>query len=118
MKKLVIGAFALSLIAAPALAAPGHDNHDNHNNNQMTNHMSGHMDNHMNAMSANSHMKHHGWKSGQRLPSQWQHGHDVDWRAHHLRQPPRGYHWVQTDGDYVLAAVATGVILSTIFANQ
>jgi len=119
MKKLVIGAFALSLIVAPAFAAPGHDNHDNnHNNNQMTNHMSGHMDNHMNAMGANNHMQRHGWKKGQRLSSQWQHGHDVDWRAHHLRQPPRGYHWVQTDGDYVLAAVATGVILSTIFANQ
>jgi len=114
MKKLIIGVFALSLIAAPAFAAPGHDNHDNHNNN----HMSNHMDNHMNAMSAHNRMTHHGWKSGQRLPSQWQHGHDVDWRAHHLRQPPRGYHWVQTDGDYVLAAVATGVILSTIFANQ
>ncbi len=110
MKKLVIGAFALSLIAAPAFAAPGHDNHG-----PMDNHMSNHMDNHSNA---NNHMMHHGWKKGQRLSSQWQHGHDVDWRAHHLRQPPRGYHWVQTDGDYVLAAVATGVILSTIFANQ
>ncbi|HZV93653.1 MAG TPA: RcnB family protein [Caldimonas sp.] len=37
-----------------------------------------------------------------------------DWRGHHLRPPPRGYHWVQTGGDYVLAAIATGVITSII----
>ena len=37
-----------------------------------------------------------------------------DWRGHHLRQPPRGYHWVQTGGDYVLAAIATGVITAII----
>jgi Ni/Co efflux regulator RcnB len=115
MKKLIIGAFALSLIAAPAMAAPGHGNH---NNNNWTNHNNGHMDNHMSNHMGGNHMKHHGWKKGQRLSSQWRHGHEVDWRAHHLRQPPRGYHWVQTDGDYVLAAVATGVILTAIFANQ
>ena len=34
-----------------------------------------------------------------------------DWRGHQLYASPRGYHWVQTGGDYVLAAIATGVIL-------
>jgi Ni/Co efflux regulator RcnB len=33
-----------------------------------------------------------------------------DWRGHRLSAPPRGYHWVQTGGDYVLAAIATGII--------
>jgi Ni/Co efflux regulator RcnB len=28
-----------------------------------------------------------------------------------LRPPPRGYHWVRADNDYLLVAIATGVIL-------
>ena len=32
-----------------------------------------------------------------------------------LRLPPRGYHWVRVDGDAVLAAVATGIVLDTVF---
>jgi Ni/Co efflux regulator RcnB len=33
-----------------------------------------------------------------------------DWRGHRLRQPPRGYHWVQAGSDYVLVAIGTGII--------
>jgi len=40
-----------------------------------------------------------------------------DWRGHHLSAPPRGYHWVQTGNDFVLAAIATGVI-AEILVNQ
>ena len=40
-----------------------------------------------------------------------------DWRSHHLKAPPRGYHWVQTGNDYVLAAIATGIIAEVLF-NQ
>ncbi|WP_345799237.1 RcnB family protein [Ramlibacter sp. H39-3-26] len=40
-----------------------------------------------------------------------------DWRTHHLSQPPRGYHWVQYGGDYLLIAITTGVIAS-ILLNQ
>lgn len=35
-----------------------------------------------------------------------------DWRGHHLRRPPHGYRWVETDdGDFVLVAISTGIIL-------
>ncbi|MCE3028076.1 RcnB family protein [Salinicola sp. DM10] len=37
-----------------------------------------------------------------------------DWHARHLREPPRGHRWLNIDGDYVLAAVATGVITAII----
>jgi Ni/Co efflux regulator RcnB len=40
-----------------------------------------------------------------------------DWRGHQLSAPPRGYHWVQTGGDYVLAAIATGVIMQILLNN-
>lgn len=42
-----------------------------------------------------------------------------DWRAHRgLYAPPYGYHWVQADGgDYLLVALATGVI-ANLLLNQ
>lgn len=56
---------------------------------------------------------------GDRLPSEYRHRNYVvnDWRGHRLSPPPRGYHWVQAGGDYVLVAIATGVILQ-ILLNQ
>jgi Ni/Co efflux regulator RcnB len=48
----------------------------------------------------------------------WQHATPVDYRAHHLNAPPRGYEWRQSNGQYVLAAVATGAIASIILANH
>jgi len=62
----------------------------------------------------------HSWRRGDRLPSQYRSNQYVvnDWRGHHLRQPPRGYHWVQSGGDYVLAAVATGVIADLIINSR
>jgi Ni/Co efflux regulator RcnB len=58
----------------------------------------------------------HDLRRGGRLPNQYRNRQYVvdDWRGHRLRQPPRGYHWVQTGGDYVLAAIATGVIADLI----
>jgi Ni/Co efflux regulator RcnB len=58
----------------------------------------------------------HDIRRGGRLPSRYRnHQYVVDnWRDHHLRPPPRGYHWVQTGGDYVLAAIATGIIADLI----
>lgn len=39
----------------------------------------------------------------------------VNPHRHHLRTPPRGHHWVQVGGDYVLVAIATGIIANIIF---
>ena len=59
------------------------------------------------------------WRQGGRIPNEYRHRQYVvsDWRGHQLRQPPRGYHWVQHGNDYVLAAIATGVI-AQILANH
>jgi Ni/Co efflux regulator RcnB len=53
---------------------------------------------------------------GDRLPFEYRSKQYVvdDWRGHRLSAPPRGYHWVQTGGDYVLVAIATGVILQLL----
>jgi Ni/Co efflux regulator RcnB len=40
-----------------------------------------------------------------------------DWRSHDLSAPPRGYHWVQTGPDYVLVAIASGIIFQLFLHN-
>jgi Ni/Co efflux regulator RcnB len=61
----------------------------------------------------------HEFRRGGRLPAEYRHNQYVvdDWRGHNLSAPPRGYHWVQTGGDYVLVAIATGVILQLLLNN-
>lgn len=39
---------------------------------------------------------------------------EVDYREHRLSPPPMGHRWVQVGADYVLIAIATGVIASII----
>lgn len=61
----------------------------------------------------------HEFYRGQRLPPEYRNRQYVvdDWRGHHLSAPPRGYHWVQTGGDYVLVAISTGIILQLLLNN-
>ena len=58
----------------------------------------------------------HNWYRGSRLPPEYRTRQYVvdDWRAHRLSAPPRGYQWVQSGGDYLLVAIATGVIASIL----
>jgi hypothetical protein len=57
----------------------------------------------------------HHWQRGERMGyNDWSSAAPVDYRQHHLRQPPRGYEWRESNGQYVLAAVATGLIASMI----
>ncbi|MBK5105817.1 MAG: RcnB family protein [Burkholderiales bacterium] len=61
----------------------------------------------------------HAFRRGGRLPAEYRQRNYVvnDWRGHHLSAPPRGYHWVQSGRDYVLVAVATGIILQLLLNN-
>ncbi|MES1201258.1 MAG: RcnB family protein [Pseudomonadota bacterium] len=58
----------------------------------------------------------HPWARGQRLGYYNGRYAEVDYRSHGLRRPSRGYHWVRDDnsGDFLLAAIATGIITSVI----
>lgn len=40
-----------------------------------------------------------------------------DWRSRRLSAPPYGYQWVQADDNYVLAAIATGLIAQVLLNN-
>ncbi|MBC8727723.1 RcnB family protein [Paraburkholderia sp. UCT2] len=65
-------------------------------------------------------MPHADWRQGDRLPPEYRdHNYVVDdWRGHGLQPPPRGYHWVGVNGDYVLAAIATGIIADVLFSGH
>lgn len=55
------------------------------------------------------------WQRGERMGyNDWNRAERIDYRRHHLRKPPRGYEWRRSNDQYVLAAVATGVITSII----
>lgn len=57
---------------------------------------------------------------------QWQRGHVVDphyradrywvtdWKSRHLSAPPRDHRWLYVNGDYVLVAIASGVIVNIL----
>jgi Ni/Co efflux regulator RcnB len=101
MKRIVTAAavavLGLSSFSGAALAQP-HEHHDNGNHyGQMR----------------------HEWRRGDRIDRrEWAHYQRVDWRRHHLRPPPRGYEWREANGQYVLAAAATGLIASIIAASH
>ena len=48
----------------------------------------------------------------------WNGARPVDYRQHRLRRPPRGYEWRESNGRYVMVAIATGLIASIILNNR
>lgn len=63
-------------------------------------------------------VRHDEWKKGYHMKQEdWSRARPVDYRTYHLKPPPRGYEWRSVDGNYVLAAVATGVIASAVVAS-
>ena len=100
-RTLIVSAVGLTLTGGSLLAQDGHDDRD-------------HRDAHH-----QQYVRHVEWKKGEHIRHEdWDRGEQVDYRQYHLRRPPRGYEWREVDGNYVLAAVATGVIVSTIVASS
>lgn len=98
-------ALALSIVAATLSggAAFAQDHHDDRHDD--------HHDNH-------AYVQHKEWRKGARMNhDDWNRGERVDYRQYHLSAPRPGYEWRQVDGNYVMAAVATGVIASVIVAS-
>ncbi len=93
-------------MAVPAAFAQDHhdDHHDDHRDDRPAAH--------------GNYVRHTEWRKGYHMRQEdWSRGERIDYRRYHLNAPPRGYEWRQVDGNYVLAAVATGVIASAIVAS-
>jgi Ni/Co efflux regulator RcnB len=96
-KNFAIATLSASLVAPLSFAQDHHDDHaDQHH----------------------EYKAHPEWKKGYHMKDEdWHRGAPVDYRQYHLHQPPHGYEWREVDGNYVMAAVATGVIASTVIAS-
>jgi Ni/Co efflux regulator RcnB len=113
MKRILTAAVALTVLAGSVGIAqaqpPRYDNQDRRDNDRRDNDRRGP------DRSWDDHRHHPDWRSGHRLDQRdWSRGRHIDYRTYKLRKPPRGYEWRQIDGDFVLAAVATGLIASII----
>jgi Ni/Co efflux regulator RcnB len=119
MKRFLTAATALALIAGmagPSFAQPGHDDHNDNHRPAMQGPAMHAPDNHGPDNHGPSHAD---WRKGGHIGrDDWNRGQRVDYRTHHLKAPPRGYEWRQVDGNYVLAAAATGLIASIILSSH
>ena len=110
MKRILAAAMALALLvgsAGIASAQPGGDRNDRGNQRAGENGR-GNNGNHYGNQN-------HNWRRGQRMDRQdWDRGNRIDYREYQLAPPRRGYEWREVDGNFIMGAVATGVILSII----
>jgi len=98
---LIFAAAAVLIATSPVMAQPHDDHHGGPSGGPP------------------GYVRHADWRKGGRIaPDDWRRGAPVDYRAHHLRRPPHGYEWRKVDGNYILAAAATGVIASLIAASH
>ena len=95
---------------------PDHNNYKDHGRNDRQNYQVHGNDRGHSARGAGPR---HDMRKGGRISNEYRGNQYVvnDWRGHHLSAPPRGSHWVQTGGDYVLVAVATGIIAQILLSN-
>ena len=57
------------------------------------------------------------WQRGAVMPRYYRDRYVSDYGRYHLRAPPRGYAWYRAGDDYLLAAIATGLIYEIINNN-
>jgi Ni/Co efflux regulator RcnB len=125
-KTAISAAVALMMLAGQPAFAQGNSNHDRNDRDNQEWKQQGRHDNRDFGRSHNEERSrgrgvgpNHEYYRGDRLPAEYRHRNYVvnDWRGHHLSAPPRGYHWVQSGNDYVLIAIASGVIAQLLLGN-
>ncbi|WEK50902.1 MAG: RcnB family protein [Candidatus Kaistia colombiensis] len=114
MKKILLATIALSMLATPAAFAQqyrGDRDHDRDNRG----HGRYEQQHRQPQMKKQDYRRH--WSKGQRVPPQYRGGR-VDYHRHNLKAPPRGYQWVENDGQYLMIGIATGVIAAIANAGR
>ncbi|MGH8318840.1 MAG: RcnB family protein [Steroidobacteraceae bacterium] len=122
-KRMIMGAMVLSLaVGSLALADPpqqqGYDQQHHQERHHVVQH--GHAMHRASARFNTGRYVHphgyyaHTWRRGERLPAAYRTSAYVipNYAVYRLRRPPAGYYWVRVDNNAVLAAVATGAVVS------
>ena len=113
-RKTIGMAAALAMLAGPALAQQGPPHDQDHGGPQYGQHSPPPMQ-HQESQHQAYGPPHGSWHQGDRYNG----GREaVDWRHHHLHQPPSGYEWVQSGNQFVMIAVTTGIIASIIAGSS
>ena len=114
-RKTIGMAAALAMLAGPAMAQQGppqHDQNHDQNNHGPQNQQHQQPPHPPEQHQANNQPHGNGnWHQGDHYNGGRQ---TVDWRQHHLHEPPSGYEWVQSGNQFVMIAVTTGIIASII----
>ncbi|UAL09782.1 RcnB family protein [Caulobacter segnis] len=124
MKRFITASLAVLMLAGGAGAASAQDWRKDHNNNGRYDsrdraYEQGRRDQ-ARAEDRHDRREYRRWAKGQRLEQRYRDNryYVSDYRRYGLRQPPRGYRWQKVDNQYLLTAVATGLIASVIIANH
>ena len=59
-------------------------------------------------------VSHFGWRRGAYVPVNYRSYYVQDWGYYGLRPPPPGYRWIYADGNFVLMAIASGLIADLV----
>lgn len=126
MKKTVLSVIALSMITTPALAADRHDDRRDNGPRTVIVQQQAPAPRYQapgfqaDRFQANRYQaqQHRNWRKGERFDYRQARNYRVinDYRARHLKAPPRGYRYVQSGNDAVLVGITTGLI-AAIFAG-
>ncbi len=109
-KKTLSTCILFGVCCAPLAAIAQQDEHQDDHAQQQGDHHEDH--------SQQKYVQHKEWKHGYHMNhDDWNRGQPVDYHTYHLQEPRSGYEWRQVDGNYVMAAVATGVIASVVIAS-
>lgn len=111
MKKFFAALLSASFLLSPIVASEASAND---NRRPVIVHKDVHKDVHKTVV-----VKKYRWTKGHRMTAaERRHMAEVrDYRRYRLSAPPRGYHWVKADNDFLLVGVATGIITSIIAAQ-
>lgn len=102
MKRMMIGAMALSLLVASVANAQPADHGQNRDHPGWGRDLGAR----------------HSWRRGERVGyGDWQGARVIDYRQYHLRRPGPGYEWRESNGSYIMVAIATGLIASAIISQ-
>jgi Ni/Co efflux regulator RcnB len=129
MKRLAITAIALSLLAGTAATAAPQRHDDRGNGRYEQNRYDDRRDDRRDHRAdrrddrrdyRDDRRDQRRWARGQRLDQRYRDNryYVSDYHRHGLRAPPRGYRWQRVNDQYVMAAIATGLIASVIIANR
>ncbi len=111
-KTAAVSALGAMLLSGAAFAQDRPSDHDRRDQEHSDHDRPNHDDHH-------GYVQHKEWRKGYRLRNEdWNRGQRIDYAHYHLRRPPSGYEWREVDGNYVMAAVATGLIASVVVASS